>query len=568
LLLAGSAHNAAQQLRIALRRDPNDVQALNLLTLALTRLRDFVGAEWAARRLTDVLPHDHRAWHNLGNLLVDVGRAEEAITPLLRAQVLAPDEPQTAIALSNAYMNTNQWTRAQEACAEAVANHPHESRLVGNLALALHGAGRIEEALPLARRARKLAPLRIEHADALAAMSTYSPDVSARESLVYHTDYASILECTPIPQNRRAAGAGQTDRITIGLLSPDLRDHAVAKFTRPVIEYRERERTRLICYSTATREDDISRELRGMSDGWFHAPAATSSELASRIMQDGVDVLVDLAGHTRGHRLDVFALRPARVQATWMGYPNTTGLSRMDYRIVDAISDPPGAEEQNSERLAKIAPCLVSFPPQSRTRIGRRESTTVRFASFSSLLKWNAPLLRAWSEIMLQTPGSTITLLHHALADTGVREHVLSRFQMNGIGAHQVRFLEPVRTSAGVLPLYQDVDIALDTFPYTGTTTTCEALSMGVPVVTRTGETSASRVGQSLLGAAGVPELCARSEQEYIQISIDLAKSPQRLRAVREQIARGFADSDLANVRRFGEEMSRLLVELAQSPVQ
>ncbi|HEX2837472.1 MAG TPA: tetratricopeptide repeat protein [Phycisphaerales bacterium] len=565
LIAAGEHARAIATLRTALRRDPADADALSLLTTACLRAGDAAGAEGSAQRLVQLMPDDFRAWHNLGNTLLHFGRVSDAEDPLLRARGMAPRDPNVLIALSNLYASTDCWSQSQEVCREGLAVTPDDSRLLANLAVALHGAGRIDEAFPLILQACRQSPGRLDHADAAAAMSTYSPGVGAEESFRLHCRYGEMLEAATAVM-APLGGHARPGPVTVGVVSPDLRDHAVANFIRPVVEHADPEKVRFIAYSLAVREDTVSASLKPLFDAWRHVPFAPHAEVAQRVRSDGVDVLLDLAGHTRGHRLPVFAMRPARAHATWMGYPNTTGLTRMDARISDGIADPSETATFNCERLVHVGPCLVAFARVREPATAERGSDApIRFVSFSSLLKVNDALIRQWAAVMHQVPGSILTLKHHAIADSGVRANIAARFEAAGLSPDRVRPDLPAKNSAGVLPEYDDADIALDTFPYAGTTTTCEALSMGVPVVTRTGETSASRVGRSLLEAVGLGELVAASEREFVEIAAGLALDRPRLRSVRARVRESYRTSVLADASGFGRRMADVLVSISKN---
>lgn len=565
LIGMGEHARAIATLRTALRRDPADADALSLLTTACLRAGDAAGAEGSARRLAQLMPDDFRAWHNLGNTLLHFGRVSDAEEPLLRARGMAPRDPDVLIALSNLYASTDRWTQSQGVCREGLAITPADSRLLANLAVALHGAGRIDEAFPLILQACRQSPGRLDHADAAAAMSTYAPGVGASESFRLHRRYGEMLEASTAVM---APGGGHARKgpVTVGILSPDLRDHAVAKFVRPVVEHADPERIRFIAYSLAAREDAVSASLKPMFDAWRRVPFAPHTEVAQRVRSDGVDVLLDLSGHTRGHRLPVLAMRPAPVQATWMGYPNTTGLLRVDARISDSLSDPADTASHNTERLVHVDPCFVAFPrPVITSHLPRPQGASISFVSFSSLLKVNDALIRTWTAVLARVPGSTLTLKHHALSDAGVRGHLAARFADAGLSQERLRLELPALSSEGVLPAYHAADIALDTFPYAGTTTTCEALSMGVPVVTRVGETSASRVGGSLLKAVDLPELVAGSEAEFVDRAVMLAVDVARLRATRATLGESYPSSVLADARGFGRRMADALLTIARN---
>ena len=268
----------------------------------------------------------------------------------------------------------------------------------------------------------------------------------------------------------------------------------------------------------------MTERLRTHADEWRSLVGLSDEQTAELIRQDRIDILIDLAGHTANNRLLVFARKPAPVQVTWLGYPNTTGLDTIDYRLTDAFADPSGLTELHcSETLVRLPACAWCFapadpvPPVSTPPVLHEGHIT--FGCFNVMPKINEPLLRLWSEILHAVPDSRLLLKNAFLRASSVQQRVRATFEAAGIASDRIELMDHVSDLAGHLACYGRVDIALDTSPYHGTTTTCEALWMGVPVVSLAGETHVSRVGASLLANVGLPELVARTTEEYVKNS-------------------------------------------------
>jgi predicted O-linked N-acetylglucosamine transferase (SPINDLY family) len=283
-------------------------------------------------------------------------------------------------------------------------------------------------------------------------------------------------------------------------------------------------------------------------------------QVARLVREDRIDILIDLAGHTAGNRLGVFACKPAPLQVTWLGYPDTTGLSCMDYRLTDIHADPPGLTERyHSEQLIRLPETFLCFHPDDQNADVAPTPALARghvtFGSFNILSKINGPLVELWSQILQQTPGSRMLLKARYLADPSARQHLTDLFSAAGISVDRLEFRQATSSYADHLRQYEDVDIALDTYPYHGTTTTCEALWMGVPVVTLVGDRHQCRVGWSLLSNVGLPELAAYSRQEYVQLAVGLANDLPRLCALRNGLREQMRRSPLMDAARFSQNV-------------
>jgi predicted O-linked N-acetylglucosamine transferase (SPINDLY family) len=350
-------------------------------------------------------------------------------------------------------------------------------------------------------------------------------------------------------------------RLRVGYVSRNFLRHSVAFFAEPVIAGHDRARFEVYAYYTHSVVDETTQRIAAHVDAWRHVGEEDDETLARRIFDDGIDILVDLGGHTKRNRLGVFAAKPAPVQVTWLGYPDTTGVAGMDYRITDEITDPaPHADARHSERLLRVPPPFLCYaPPADSPPVALRGAQPVVFGSFNMLAKVNAGTIALWSCILREVPGSRIRLKSAALAHRETAERVLRAFESRGIARKRIVLRGWADDRADHLEAYGKIDIALDTFPYNGTTTTCEALWMGVPVVTLEGVAHMSRVGSTLLRAAGLPELVAPDAEVYVATAVALARDGERRRRLRAGMRARLTASPLLDAARFTGNYERAL---------
>jgi len=318
-----------------------------------------------------------------------------------------------------------------------------------------------------------------------------------------------------------------------------------------VLEAHDRCQVEVVCYSDVARPDHFTRHLMSKVERWVTIHGMDDADVAERIRSDGIDILVDLAGHTAGNRLKVFAEKPAPVQvADWIGYPDTRGLSAIDYRITDAVLDPEGSERFSSEKVIRL---LQGFCWRTRFEAGPVQTSPVErtghitFGSFNQLHKMTLEVIKVWARLLRAEPSSRLFLVASALANPSVSDRVATYFADAGIGRDRPT-LEKTVATPNHLALYNEVDIALDSFPYNGHTTSCEALWMGVPVVTMSGDRRVSRAGRSLLTVIDLPELIADTAEAYVEIAVSLARDAPRLAALRAGMRERLRRSPLCDV--------------------
>jgi predicted O-linked N-acetylglucosamine transferase (SPINDLY family) len=323
------------------------------------------------------------------------------------------------------------------------------------------------------------------------------------------------------------------------------------------------------CYSNVSNPDSVTARIRELADHWLDISSLSDEQVGEAIRKDNIDILVDLSGHTAGNRLKVFAQKPAPIQVTWVGYPGTTGLPGMDYRITDHRADPEGTSDKyHTEKLVRMEPCFLCYqPPTDAPEIGPLPAIKngyITFGSFNNLSKLTKETILSWSILLRGIPDARLLIKAQARGSEAGYNDLSSAFLANGIERSRIEFIGYIPETQDHLDLYNKVDIALDTSPYNGTTTTCEALWMGVPVVTLSGSRHASRVGASLLHAAGLSEFVAETTEQYISIATRLAGNIDRLEGLRNSLRQTIRASSLTNQHELTGELESAYMEMMQ----
>lgn len=561
--LLAVAHLEAQQLdaaerccRKALQIDPKHAKARSNLGMILQRKGAYDLAGQAYREALDSDPELGQARYNLGTLLLAQGRTTEAIDELRRAEALDPRRADWQAALGYAYERGSRPLEAIAALERALATDPALASAHEALANCRVNMGEAQAALEGFRRAIELEPGRqTAHSNMLFAMN-YVPDLTPDAVFAEHVAWARRYR-TGKPARGHANDPSPERRLKVGYLSPDFRNNAVAYFIKPVLERHDRAGVEVVCYSDVEAEDELTEDLRALADTWRRTAWLTNDELEERIRADEIDILVDLTGHTTGgERMPLFARKPAPVQATWLGYLNTTGLDAMDYRIADALACPPGMEAYHSERIVRQPDSqwcydpLATWPEVGPLPAGREGPVT--FGSFNNLAKVVPEVLGLWARVLNSVPGSRLVMVGAGLDQ--IRSRFAQRIAAGGADPGRVEFFDRMPLDR-YFAMHNRVDINLDTFPFTGGTTTFHSLWMGVPVVTLAGRHVASRGGVSILSALGLSDLIADSERRYVEIAASLAADRPRLERLRGELRQRLQRSALMDAKRFTEAL-------------
>jgi protein O-GlcNAc transferase len=575
LLRAGDHPAAVQALRQAVRLDGHLAEAHYNLGIALERQGDETGAEQAWRRAIEANPFYLKPWNHLGLLLQRRGSPVEARTLFERAVSHATPEAPGAAELWNNFANLlegmNEVEASLAAYDKALALAPDDVRLRLNYGSALLAVGLNDEARVHLERARQLAPAMPAAAHSAFFITLYTQDPA-------HPPFDKLRAWSEaLPRGAPDFSARDRDpqrRLKLGYVSPDFFSHSVAYFFEPILAAHDRAAVEVFCYANVRNPDTVTERLQRHADHWRDVRPMSDEELAAAIRDDGIDILIDLAGHTVGSRLAAFAYRPAPIQATWIGYPATTGLAEIDWRITDEWADPPGlTDAQFSERPLRLPGGFNAYrPPERAPEVGPLPALgngAVTFGSFNFAGKLNPATLDRWAELLRRLPASRLIIKHRGLAVARLREALRARFVRQAIDPGRLDLIAFLPDTQGHLAVYNKVDIALDSFPYNGTTTTCEALWMGVPVVTQAGASHMSRVGASLLTRVGLNEWIAQDGDAYLEIAARMAgdlPALVTLRAtLRDRLARSPACDAAQVTRELEVELRRLWREWCTS---
>jgi predicted O-linked N-acetylglucosamine transferase (SPINDLY family) len=591
LLALGRAVAASAAFDAALAVEPEFADARNNFGAACEALGQTEDAEAAYRDALEWCPDYAEAACNLGRMLLRLGRPDESATASRRALKIRPDLGDARINLAVAQQRQGQDGAAEETILSALASegdnailhrflgvlHRRQGDLCGaqaalrqalvldpslaqahdGLAAVLLDQGNLDAAEASFRRALELCPGDAHiHSNLLLCLNYRETDPKAL--LAAHRTWAE-RHATKTPLLPAARPKPSPRRLRLGYLSGDFRRHSVAYFLEPLLAQHDRSRFEIFCYATNENPDVVTDRLRASAGHWRWVSGLDDAQLAHLIRADEIDILIELSGHTAGNRLGALAYRPAPVQVSWCGYPNTTGMTALDYRIVDAITDPPGAQTWASETLVALPGGYLCYrPPGDAPALAPLPAQTngyVTFGSFNNLRKVTPAVVALWAALLHRVPHTRLLLKARSLADQNTAQRLYAMFAGHGIDADRVTLRGSVAGLAAHLGAYAALDIALDPFPYNGTTTTCEALWMGVPVITLAGNRHAGRVGASLLTRISFADCIAANEAEYLDIAGSLAADIPALAKRRAGLRRRMTASRLCDAPAFTADM-------------
>jgi predicted O-linked N-acetylglucosamine transferase (SPINDLY family) len=561
LRIQGKLEEVVVAYQRALDLKPHLAPAHNNLGNVLNEQGKLEKAMEAFQKALALKPDYAEAHNNLGIVLRRLGQLDEAKAAHFRALELKPDFAEAHYNLGNALGNQVKLYDAVVAYQRAIELKPDFAEAHNNLANALSAQGKLEEAVAAYRKALELEPNFAEaHSNLLLAMN-YDARFS-QESIFVESRRWDETHATPFSSSDKIyANTRDPHRpLRVGYISPDFRKHSVSYFADPLIAEHDRRSFEVFCYAEVEKPDDKTARIRALADVWRSTVGASDSAVAEWIRKDRIDILVDLAGHTAKNRLPVLASKPAPVQVTWLGYPNTTGLSAMDYRLTDEIADPEDATDTlSSEKLVRLPNgflcySLLNEAPNISEPPALRDGH-VTFGSFNNITKVTPDVVETWARVLDRVPRSRLLIKNRSLADEETRNRYLEMFLLHGIEKERVELRSWIESSSGHLGLYNRVDVALDPFPYNGTTTTCEALLMGVPVVTLCGDRHSGRVGASILSRVALTDLIAETSEAYVETAVELANSADRLSELRTGLRDRVQRSPLCDSRGFARKV-------------
>jgi predicted O-linked N-acetylglucosamine transferase (SPINDLY family) len=550
---------AATQRAIALA--PNFTEAHNSLGVALQALGRTDEAIAAYRQVIALQPKEAWAYVNLANALNDQGKHAEAVAACERAIALRPDFAAAYNSLGVFLQAQNRPDDAAEAYQRALALNPGLVEALGNLGTAFEDQGRLDDARECYNKLLALRPDSPRVVSHLLMALHLRPEYDAQAILAEHrrwaSRYAEPLACVvrvhandPTPERR----------LRVGFVSPDFRTHPIGQLVGPLFAHHDPRQTEFIGYSDVRAPDAVTARLKGMTDAWCDTAGLSDAELAEQIRADRIDILIDLALHSAGNRMLVFARKPAPVQVTMLGLPTTTGLSTIDYRLTDPYLDPPGASDADySEQSIRLPHCYWCYEPAPGTPpvgpLPARANDFVTFGCLNPLGKVNRQVLELWVKV-LHTVNDSRLVLHAPPGSQRVA--IRSLFGEGGIAPARIGFVARA-PHLDHLRRYHDLDLSLDPFPYNGHTSTLDSLWMGVPVVTLAGRTAVGRGGASILSNLGLPELIAQTLEQYVAIAATMAADRARLAELRAGLRGRMRASPLMDGGQFAADVEAAL---------
>lgn len=553
--------DAIECYRRALLIEPNRSDACRMLArLLMQEPGGLSEAMQLLRKAVQLDPNVPESYNELGYVLQRLRRHDEAVQAFSAALQLKPVYAQAWNNISTAYRSLRRLDEAEKSCREAIRLEPTLTEAIVNLGIVLMDQTRLEEAIACFEKATTYRPNYVQALSRKLYCMQYLPGITPQKLLEAHRQF-DIQFAKPNSSVPPIHDPVPDRKMTIGLVSEGFGKHPVGHFLASFLNKLPPDEMRLVCYSDRQQTDEVTELLRPCMSSWHDTTGKSNDDLFHLIQRARIDILLDLDGHA-GSRMLVFARKPAPIQVTWMGYVGTTGLSSMDYVLADGWEIPKHLESCYCERVVRMPYGYVCYAaPAYAPEVAPPpliENGYVVFGCFNQPSKVNRETIRVWSEVMKGVPNSRIRLQYKGYDSKTLRQRIHGEFLTHGIRSERVILAD--NTSHGeLLKAYHSVDIGLDTFPYSGGLTTCEAMWMGVPIVTCPGDTFASRHSMSHLSNVGFTETIASSEEEYIRIAIELAQDTQRLQKIRATLREQMRASPLCDGERFARDWVAVL---------
>ncbi len=545
----------------ALTHNPNHVDAHIDLAAVKEKTGELQLALEHYRKALTLAPDNMRAHNNLSIILCLMGAHEDAVSSANTALRLDPSSPEAYNNLSNALYKLGRLEAAADALKKALFYRPDDAETHANLGRVLLLQGKVTESFASHRRTLELQPdLSSAHSLMLYAMN-YSLEFSRDEIFKAHIDWAEKHE-TPRKQARTHSNTAEAERrLRIGYVSPDFRGHSVAFFLEPILANHNQNTFEIFCYSDTFKTDQTTKRMQSLSNHWRQCCGLSDTAVAEMIIDDQIDILIDLAGHTDNNRLTMFAGQPAPVQTSYLGYPNTTGLQSIQYLITDQHCDPaPEMDAYYSEKLCRMpGPFFCYQPPSTSPPVSLTPALKngyITFASYNNLAKIGEDVVKLWSNVLKAVPDSRLRFQCLSLNDPPTRARFEHLFATYEIDTKRIDFTA-AKDFDTYLSGHADVDIVLDTFPWNGHTISCHALWMGVPVITLAGNRHSSRMGVSILTNLDLNDCIANSESEFIAAAKLLTQDTQQLARLRQELRPRLQASKLCNSQEFTQNLEQ-----------
>lgn len=553
LIHKGNHAQASASLQPILRKHPTRPEVNHVAAGLSASMHEHDRAIYYAQRALELAPDVPQYLAGLGSAHLAAGNYTDAIDAFTSVLEHSPELTDVIVPLATAQMQSGRIADARDTFERVLNTNPAHLEAANNLALLESDLGHADRAIEIIESALTHHPEHPMLLDALCMFACYSDTQTPEQVAQIHRRFGQSVQSRVRPRADHPNTPDPDRPLRVGFVSPDLRTHSIAYFLQPIIEHLDPDRFETFLYHTARTTDTMSDTLRDACTTWRACPEGMN-QAHKHITSDQIDILVELNGHFAGNVLPLFAARPAPVSVTMIGYANTTGLSTIDARYIDDITDPaPESDAWATESLVRIPGCFLCYrpPASSPACADPKPDRPFAFGSFNDLRKMSPACIATWSAILRACPDARLLLKTSRLDQPDACADLLSRFAAHDIEPDRLDLRGRTDSMHDHLDLYNQIDCALDTFPYTGTTTTCEAMHMGVPTVTLLGQSHAGRVSASLMHAVESPEWIAQDTDEYNQIAQSVYNAGKRPRADRETLRSQLADSSLCDEHRY-----------------
>lgn len=538
-----------------------DQEISKLLDLSeeLIRLRKYDDAERFLSEIEKYKPNDLNVPFLRGVLFKQKNENERALEQFMIVYNAKPSFFANLNNMGACYYNLNKFDVALSYYQKALKIEPTADLIIMMLGTCLFRLGQLDESIKYYRRALEVTPDLLEtHSSMLMCMmysESISPEELAEESKKYGEKVRRFLKEKPVFNNKK----NKDRKLRVGYVSQDYRDHPVPYFLDPLLKNHDREKFEVYAYSSTQYFNPVMEVMKTHVDVWRDIFGLSDDKACDLIREDKIDILIDVAGHTGNNNLKIFARKPAPIQVTWLGYPATTGMDTIDYKITDPYVEPIGmCEYLNTEKLWRLpnifccyqshenSPDVIDHPPFE-------DNGYITFGCFNNFIKVRDPVMAAWGKMLKQVSNSRLILEINSAENHSYFQLIKERLERQGCPLDQITIMPRKRSNQFVL--YNKIDISLDPFPTVGGTTSMDALWMGVPLITLAGAQFAARMGVTILKNAGLPELIAKDVDEYISLAVNLATDKERLKAIRHNLRDRFAASPAMDQKSFARDM-------------
>jgi len=539
----GQFNNSIDDYNTAIQLKPDYAEAYYNLAETLKNFKQLNNALDNYNKAIQISPDYADAYCNRGVLLYELGQAQESLKNYNKAILLDPDCVEAYNNRGDFFFNNGQLEDAENNFSTAILLNP-------------------------------------EYADAYRnQFNILNYKSNATQELIYNkiSEFANIFinnsfDSKSLNLNKSKINRVKNNdkRLKVGYISPDFKTHSVAYFFLPLLKAHNTNLIKVHCYYNNSKIDETTKLIKKESESWRDIANLDDITVVNLIKKDNIDILVDLAGHTANNRLTVFPYRPAPIQITWLGYPNTTGLDVMDYRFTDNIADPIGeADKFYSEKLIRLPNGFLCYFGDISITYQKKppylKEGHITFGSFNDLPKVSASVIKLWSQVLLSVSDSQLIIKTKQFSDSKTKARYLTLFKIEGIDSSRIKLFSKIAKKKDHLSLYNSIDLCLDTFPYNGTTTTCEALWMGVPTITLNGDRHASRVGASIMTHVGLEEFIAIDKQNFINIAVYFSKNINSLGEIRKNLRNKMKNSALCDNKLFAKNIENIYLDLKKN---